>query len=231
MKKFLKVLGIIILILLLLLALLAWWQWDNIRAIKRAMDYTSDEIEQLIGDNEKRMDDIIDSSPDVHVRRPTEDEREALAADKITVEELAERLAEDGKKKDTAGTEEKDEKLAEYQLDLSELIARVLALREYYVAALENMEQEAREEYSAMPKAERTKQNLADTAQKYISRAGDLERECDGKMDEIVAEMKALIKEYGTGQEILDTVIETYAEEKSLKKAWYLAKIEEKGLI
>ena len=41
--------------------------------------------------------------------------------------------------------------------------------------------------------------------------------------------MKTLIKENKGDMTLVDTVIETYANEKRLKKAWYMSKLEEKG--
>ena len=65
----------------------------------------------------------------------------------------------------------------------------------------------------------------------YLSKASALEKECDGKMDEIVSAMETLIKENSGDMSLVDTVVYTYANEKSLKKAWYMSKLEEKGLV
>ena len=53
-----------------------------------------------------------------------------------------------------------------------------------------------------------------------------LEAECDAKMDAIVKELRALLKEYGQPLDLIQKVRYNYADEKSLKKAWYLAKLD-----
>lgn len=118
-----------------------------------------------------------------------------------------------------------------YQKALSALIARVYVLREEYTLALDNMYASAKAEYKALPAEKRSKTNLAKMASGYLSKASALEKECDGKMDEITSAMEKLIKENNGNMGLVDTVVYTYANEKSLKKSWYLSELERKGLI
>ena len=43
--------------------------------------------------------------------------------------------------------------------------------------------------------------------------------------------MRMLIRENNGDMSLVDTAIMTYANEKSLKKAWYMAELEKKGLM
>ena len=43
--------------------------------------------------------------------------------------------------------------------------------------------------------------------------------------------METLIRDNGGDMTLVDQVVYAYANEKSLKKAWYLAKLEQKGLV
>ena len=129
----------------------------------------------------------------------------------------------------TAGQEPATE--SGYRRELSALVARVLVLREQYTMALEAMYDEARAEYRALPEDQRSKSDLMALARSYISRASDLEKECDGQMDEIVSAMEALLRENGGDMGLVDTVVYTYANEKSLKKSWYLSELERRGLV
>ena len=65
----------------------------------------------------------------------------------------------------------------------------------------------------------------------YLAKATALEKECDGKMDAVIAEMERLIKENNGDMSLTDTVFDTYVKEKSIKKAWYLSRLKEKGLV
>ena len=50
-------------------------------------------------------------------------------------------------------------------------------------------------------------------------------------MDAVIAEMERLIKENNGDMSLTDTVFDTYVKEKSIKKAWYLSRLKEKGLV
>lgn len=71
----------------------------------------------------------------------------------------------------------------------------------------------------------------ADVEKGYLSRANALEKECDGKMDEVIRAMETLIRDNNGDLTLVDTVVYTYANEKSLKKSWYMTKLEQKGLL
>ena len=118
-----------------------------------------------------------------------------------------------------------------YQQQLSALIARVYVLREEYVNALEDMETAARADYKALPESQRTGKKLASLVSGYLAEAAALEKECDAKMDAVIAEMETLISANNGDMTLTDTVFNTYVNEKSLKKAWYMSRLQEKGLI
>jgi len=49
-----------------------------------------------------------------------------------------------------------------------------------------------------------------------------LEKECDGEVSAVVSQLQVLLKESGEDQSLVDKVKTVYAEEKSLKKAYYM---------
>ena len=54
---------------------------------------------------------------------------------------------------------------------------------------------DAKAEYLALPVEKRTTTQLAKMAKGYLSRANALEKECDGKMDEVIRAMETLIRD------------------------------------
>lgn len=118
-----------------------------------------------------------------------------------------------------------------YQEKLSDLIAEVYVLREMYTMELDSMYAAAKKEYKAKPRSQRTTEKLTKWAAGYVSRATDLEKACDASMDDIVLRMETLIRANDGDLSLVDTVVYTYASEKSLKKAFYISKLEEKGLV
>lgn len=254
MKRWMKILCIVLALLAALLAGLYWWQRENLKAVKDAASHSSEELEEKLAENQQQIRDVVDAAPEIVVREVTEEERQALRDGTMTQEELIERLLDTGEQSDSTaapGMEEtppgEDAKApaetptvpAEqpkpvedpYQKELSAIIAKVYVLREDFTMALDNMYDEAKAEYIALPAEKRTKSNLMVLASKYLSKATALEKECDARMDEIVADMEKLIQENNGDMSLVDTVVYSYANEKSLKKSWFMSKIQEKGLV
>lgn len=254
MRRWMKILCIVLALLAALLAGLYWWQRENLKAVKDAASHSSEELEEKLAENQQQIRDVVDAAPEIVVREVTEEERQALRDGTMTQEELIDRLLDPGEQSDstvTPGMEEtppgedakapaetptvpaEQPKPAEdpYQKELSAIIAKVYVLREDFTMALDNMYDEAKAEYIALPAEKRTKSNLMVLASKYLSKATALEKECDKRMHAIVADMEKLIQENNGDMSLVDTVVYSYANEKSLKKSWYMSKLQEKGLV
>ena len=118
-----------------------------------------------------------------------------------------------------------------YEQQLKAISDKVYALRAQYLKALDDLQAEATAAYKAMPKSQRTKKAIASFVSTYISKATNLEKTCDGQMDDLVSELTRLQKKYGQSMDLVDSVKYTYANEKSLKKAWYMSELQKRGLI
>ena len=119
----------------------------------------------------------------------------------------------------------------QYQEALAEIIAEVYVLREEYTAVLDNMFAEAKAEYHALPEGERTKSKLVSMASGYSARASALEKQCDGRMDEILGRLKLLVAEYEADPDIIETLAYSYAHEKSIQKSLYIQELEKRGIM
>lgn len=245
MKRRKTILCTILVLLAVSLAGLFWWQRDNLKAIHAATQHTSAELEEKLEENQQMIQEAVKAAGEVTVGEITEEDRQAFRDGSMTQEQLVERLTNGGEgepREESASTSRPESdgtpppeppKPAEntYQKELSALIARVYVLREEYTLALDTMYADAKAEYLALPAEKRTKTHLLKMARGYLSRASALEKECDGKMDEIVRAMEKLLRENDGDLGLVDTVVYTYANEKSLKKSWYMSKLEQKGLI
>lgn len=257
MKRRKTILCTILVLLAVSLAGLFWWQRDNLKAIHAATQHTSAELEEKLEENRQMIQEAVKAAGEVTVGEISEEDRQAFRDGSMTQEELVERLTNGGEGEpheepastsrpesggktdaapetpDAAAAGEKSEKSAEssYQKELSALIAKVYVLREEYTLALDTMYADAKAEYLALPAEKRTTTQLAKMAKGYLSRANALEKECDGKMDEVIRAMETLIRDNNGDLTLVDTVVYTYANEKSLKKSWYMTKLEQKGLL
>lgn len=120
---------------------------------------------------------------------------------------------------------------SDYETRLSALIAEVYVLREEFLMKLESLLAQAKAEYKALPAEERTKSKMVPLVADYMARGTALEEECDAKIIDIVVQIETLVKENNGDPKLAETILETYAEEKRIKKAWYMAELKEKGLV
>ena len=217
-KKRSKIICGILAVLLLLLGGFAYIQRENMKAALEGTKSSPVELEERMEANEQKLENMLSG---ISARDLTEDEKTAVREGTLSQENLEELLI----------GEEKSEEENAYAKSLAELLSRVYDLRAQYVTALENMEAEAKKEYSALPQSDRAATKLVKIAKGYISKATALEKECDDKMDAIVAEMTKLVKENKGDLSIADAVIDAYANEKRLKKAWYISRMKERGLV
>lgn len=246
-----------VLVLFLAVAgLLVWRFRAELRSYQISQQYTSSQLEDQLEENNTVIQDAVETAPEINVRSPTEEERQALQDGTLTGEELAKRLvggADSAPEKGGAAEEAKAQsgasaagaqsplpsdvsasapaKQSDYSERLSALVAQVYVLREEYLNDLARLEANARADYGALPESERTAARLTSLAGDYIAKGTALEKECDGKMDAILTEMERLIAENEGDESFPDLVFDSYLQEKSLKKAWYMSKLEEKGLI
>lgn len=235
-------------------AVLAYWQRNNIKAVANFTKYSQEELEQKLQENDQAIQSAMGDAPEITVRPVTEEERQALRDGTLTQEELAglllvteedtavsqggeppasapEAASGEDRQEASGQTDSTAAPASAYEKELSSLIAKVYVLREEYLIALDNMQAAATADYKAIPSEQRTKTAIGNLVSGYLSQASALEQECDSKMDGIVAELKQLLKENSGDMSLVDTVTYTYANEKSLKKAWYMSELQKRGLI
>ncbi|WP_283673735.1 hypothetical protein [Butyricicoccus sp. Marseille-Q5471] len=233
----LKIIAIVLLCLLLVGAGLAVWQRDNLRAVVDSQRYSTEELQQMLQQNEEKTQEVIAKLAGVEVRSPTQEEVTALQSGEITEGEFVAMLmgqatASDSNDTQAAPSEEEaakqqaDEqavKQAEVSAQLSALVGRVYALQASFTGQLDGLLGSAKQEYLSLPASNRTASTKASIAEKYIGRAGSLESSCDAQMDGIISEMRRLLKSSGQDDSLADQVAYGYAQEKSLKKSYYLS--------
>lgn len=214
----------VLLVVLLVLTAAAFgiyrWQENNIEAVKNYTQYTQEELEVKLQENTQQVQEMLDKA--------LETAREVDAKEQ---EVLVEPQPEDVPAEQTSPQQPPAEKKPNYEELLKAIVDKIYALRSEYVGALEGLEDEGIAAYKAIPAEKRKGKYLVEFASTYISKASKLETDCDKKMDGLVAELEALQKQYGQSDELVQQVIDTYAKEKSLKKAWYMSQLEKRGMV
>lgn len=125
---------------------------------------------------------------------------------------------------------ESEPEISEHEQKVNALIAEVLVLREEFLIKLENLKAAAIADYSAIPADQRSASALMSLASGYLAKGVDLEKQCDARIQTIVLELEEVLKESNGDLSIAQTVYDTYVQEKSLKKAWYMAELKKVGV-
>jgi len=217
------------------------WQWSNITAARYYLAYSQDQITAKIEENNQKVLDSINDLLPVTVTDLTDEEKGLMASKEITKEEAVqllvkrsisiELLADEANA--TAADDLSDNvpiPAVNLQPDgenvestLTELIAELYVLRAYYTNRLEEMRLLAIVDYSALGNEQRTYGTKMKIGMNYLKLAGTLETECDELMDDLVARIEMELKKTGGNKSIIRDIKYYYAEEKRLKKAYYLS--------
>jgi len=112
--------------------------------------------------------------------------------------------------------------LPEVTDDTVAIIAKMYIIKNKFMKLLENIEDDILNEYISYPKEERNPSLRKSIAGKHISTVATLEIQCDNEVEEVLSELKTKLSALGKDQAIIDTIRKAYADEKSLKKAYYM---------
>lgn len=126
---------------------------------------------------------------------------------------------------------EKEPEPSEYEQQVNALIAEVFVLREEFLIKLDELMAQAMADYKALSPEDRTGSKLMGMVSDYLSKGLALEKECDARVEGICARLEVVQRENGGDLSLVDTVFDNYVNEKSLKKAWYMAELKKRGLI
>ena len=110
------------------------------------------------------------------------------------------------------------------QARIDALIEEVYALKDYYIAKLAYLENEAREKYNALPEDQRTSEKRRSMALNCVDEAYALENECDRRMNEICSELSYLLLKTDGRMNLVNDIRYAYAKEKEQAKSAFLEK-------
>jgi hypothetical protein len=116
-----------------------------------------------------------------------------------------------------------DPEINENKARMAELIATIYVLRESMTNQLDGILESVKAEYISLPEEERTDAKKREIAMRAVAEASSLEHACDTQMNGILRELETLLKEAGRDLGVAAEIRQAYAEEKSLKKSYYLS--------
>lgn len=215
------------------------WQWNNVQAVQMAMTMDSAKIEQKLAENEQTLKQAM---MDYHLAdyNFSDEEVAALATGDLAAEDavsmLTGRAEADGSQPENGAAPEDSSSSASTareqqpaalsapaqqnaQEKIQQQVATMYVLQATFEGKLDRIIQQAIAEYNA---GEGSKQELVN---KHLNEIAALEDECDARVSDVISALKPLLEETGQGNDLIKQIQQTYANEKSLKKAYYMHKL------
>ena len=220
-----KTFSIFILFFIVLAIYLSVWQRGNIKAVFDFLNYSDDEISEMITKNKEDLEKEIKTRLPEMVSDFTEDEEKKIMSGELSVEEVMKNKLEELEKNKVSTSENKDTKKLEIDNIISSKVIEFYSLKAYYLGQLGQMEKNVIKDYTNLPK---NKQNLIgkkELVSKYMSTATSLMNQCDEKVNSLLKELETDIKAKGGDLEIISIIRTAYENEKNLKKSYYMSKL------
>lgn len=221
MKKGAKIALGVVAVLAAAGAAAAVWQWNNLNALRYGLTLDQDTLDQRLEENQTVLNEAMDQY-EISDYTFTEEEVSQLTEGAVSAQEAAKKLLEQPTQETPRPEQPEQAPQADHaqeEAEIRELIATMYVLRATYVGKLEAVVQSAIDEYTA---GEHTSENRTRVVRGKLDELIAMEKECDGEVAAVVSRLRELLKATGQDDSLARQVEETYKEEKSLKKAYYL---------
>ena len=209
------------LILIFSISALAYWQWENITVLKYMLTNSAEETTQMLKENEKVINNIVEKLSDEGISALPEEAVEMMNNGELTEKDAADIISgkttidEVKNKKNNT-----DESQANTEAsNISNLVAQIYSLRSSFVGKLDSLIAQAKAEWSAGGV------NKKDFISKYIGLGTSLEGQCDAQFESIISQIKEELKRTGGDESIISELKKAYKNEKTAKKASILSQI------
>lgn len=234
MKLWKKIVLWIVLFFLVSVVALAVWQFDNIMVIVKTFSTSSEDIAKEIDSSKKQLEqELKEEYPSVVSDFSAEEEKKIIKGE-LSVEDavssLNERFEETKtKKEDKIQPPVQNNSKTKEEIDalIGEKAIELYSLKAYYLGKLGQMEASVKKDYAAMPKEKKNLIGKKELVSKYMGTALGLLSECDARVEELLAELKAELNKLGADTSIIKKIRDAYENEKNLKKAYYIKLLEE----
>ena len=209
------------LILIFSISALAYWQWENITALKYMLTNSTEETSQMLKENEKVINNIVEKLSDEGISALPEEAVEMMNNGELTEKDAADIISgkttidEVKNKKNNTDESQANSEAS----NISNLVAQIYSLRSSFVGKLDSLIAQAKAEWSAGGV------NKKDFISKYIGLGTSLEGQCDAQFESIISQIKEELKRTGGDESIISELKKAYKNEKTAKKASILSQI------
>lgn len=227
------------------------FNWDNIVSFVNSQRYSAKQLEGKMEANKNKIEEIAKKDPNIDIRGDlTEDEAQALSEGKITKEEAISivkgdtTLEEVLSSKETNTEPESDANTADKPLPseqtppkedppkeeeppapkdrASEIIAELYVIQAEFISQLEAIGDKAYADYKAI---RYKRDQIPAIIDSYTGEVTALELNCDRTVNDLLKELEAELTKVGGDLNTVKEIKQYYYKEKSLKKSYYLNKM------
>lgn len=219
---------IILAVVVIGIGVLAYMNANNIKALTY-MGKSPEQHKELLLENEKKVQEILDKLPAPTVKPLSEEEEKKLQSGEISQEEALSIImgkdekpqnGQPEKKPGPVKTEQEEVKEDEYDPEkLQSLIAQIYLLRSSFTGQINGLVAQAKSEYIAQ-----TKKDLPALAAKYMSIGSGLEGSCDAQIESLLSQIKTELEKAGADTSLVSDIRSAYYNEKSITKASLISK-------
>lgn len=237
MKRARKIILITLLILVIAVGAVAVWQRKNIEGVYIGINSTSEEIKQRRDSNQTSLVKEIDSVLQEPLREPTQEEKSQIEDGIIQLADVYAKIFEERnlqietEKQNVQSQGNVPSKMQTSVPDkptrdeiITKYMAQLYKLQSEFTARAEATISQGDRYYESLKKSQDKATARANTITYFTPIVRGVEAECDGKVEEVIQNLKKELEGIGANTDITGTIRATYANEKQLKLAYYANK-------
>lgn len=160
--------------------------------------------------NDGGISDITTGSDD-NEKQPVQDD--------TPVNDKAGEPAKDSPEKEPLSEDEADIPEADYDALISEKVAQLYVIKSNFYGQFNAEWARYKAMFLQLPKNEQTRARIAEIVKECVPQGVAMEKECDAQVNEVLKELKALLKEAGRDTSLADSIKSAYESEKKSMKA------------
>lgn len=234
MKRFVKISLSILLAITIAAGAFCFWQRDNISALIRGTQYSSEELASQLDVKREELKTKLDKYTSLPITDLTAEDEQKLFKGEITVEEVSEKyklplnvMKEENKKETDSVTNDGSVPPTDNSeaLDkvISDSVSKLYALKAKYVTKLGELERTIYNEYTSLPKEKQNASSKKEIVTKNLKYIADMEQKCDNEVEAVLSALEKELIELKGDTEIIGILNESYKNEKELKKSYYIS--------
>jgi hypothetical protein len=209
-------------------AALVVWQWNNINALRYAATMDQDSVNDSIARNDQKFKDVMEQyeisehtfSKEELDRLDDAAELEQAVQQMLNPPSQSQEPASPSRTPQPSQTPQPD-----HSAEIRAQIAKLYVLKATFTSKLEGIVADTKAEFTSLPAEERTAAKKQEIVKSRITQLSNLERDCDQKVADTIAELRRLLKLDGQDEAVAKEAEAVYTEEKSLKKAYYIKEL------